>query len=118
MRDVPFDVFPEFAPPLVEVQTEAPGLSALEVESLVSVPLESALTGVPGVATHSIEVRARPLVGRADPGAVDADLMEARQLVQERLARVAARAAGRRPRTGAAVSALVAQPRDEDRHDL
>ncbi len=32
------DVFPEFAPPLVEIQTEAPGLSTTEVESLVSCP--------------------------------------------------------------------------------
>ena len=41
----PLDVFPEFAPPLVEIQTEAPGLSSVEVESLVTVPLESALNG-------------------------------------------------------------------------
>ena len=45
---MPLDVFPEFAPPLVEIQTEAPGLSTEEVESLISVPLENALNGTPG----------------------------------------------------------------------
>ena len=44
-RETPLDVFPEFAPPLVEIQTEAPGLSTPEVESLVTVPLENALNG-------------------------------------------------------------------------
>ena len=41
------DVFPEFAPPKVEVQTLALGLTAAEVEELVTVPLEQALNGVP-----------------------------------------------------------------------
>jgi CzcA family heavy metal efflux pump len=87
VRSVPFDVFPEFAPPLIEVQTEAPGLSALETESFVSVPIESALTGVPDVAT----IRSKSVLGLSSvvlilkPGS---DLMQARQLVQERLARV------------------------------
>jgi CzcA family heavy metal efflux pump len=44
------DVLPEFAPPQIVIQTEAPGLVAEEVESLVSLPLESALNGTPGVA--------------------------------------------------------------------
>ena len=48
-QNTPLDVFPEFAPPLVEIQTEAPGLSTGEVESLVTVPLENALNGVPGL---------------------------------------------------------------------
>src|SRR5438093_4693910 len=43
------DAFPEFAPPQVIVQTEAPGLSAQEVEQLVTLPLEQAIAGVPGL---------------------------------------------------------------------
>ena len=46
---MPVDVFPEFAPPRVEIQTICLGLSAEEVESLVSVPLEQGLTGVLGL---------------------------------------------------------------------
>lgn len=41
----PLDIFPEFAPPQVEVQTEAAGFSAEEVEALVTIPLEYALNG-------------------------------------------------------------------------
>ena len=48
LRDVPVDVFPEFAPPRVEIQTICLGLSPAEVEQLVTVPLENALNGVPG----------------------------------------------------------------------
>src|SRR5262245_15754926 len=47
----PLDVFPEFAPPIVEVQTEAPGFSAEDVEALVKTPLERALGGLPRVTT-------------------------------------------------------------------
>ena len=46
-NDVPLDVFPEFAPPRVEIQTEAPGLSTEEVDSLVTVPIENSLNGIP-----------------------------------------------------------------------
>ena len=49
LGDMPVDVFPEFAPPRVEVQTEALGLSTTEVEALVSVPLEDLLNGTPGL---------------------------------------------------------------------
>src|SRR5512144_2937889 len=49
LRGMPVDVFPEFAPPRVEVQTPCLGLSAQEVEALVSVPLEQALNGVEGL---------------------------------------------------------------------
>lgn len=47
----PVDVFPEFAPPRVEIQTEAPGLSSTEVETLVSAPIEQVLVGVTGLQT-------------------------------------------------------------------
>ena len=45
LRQMPVDVFPEFAPPRVEIQTLALGMSAAEVESLVTIPLEQALSG-------------------------------------------------------------------------
>lgn len=83
-RKAPLDVFPEFAPPLVEIQTEAPGLSTEEVESLVSIPLENALNGVPWVRT----IRSKSVLGLSSVVLLfeeGTDLMRARQLVQERL---------------------------------
>src|SRR5262245_5144969 len=59
LRQAPLDVFPEFAPPLVEVQTEAPGLSTEEVEALVTIPLENALNGTAGVTT----IRSKSVLG-------------------------------------------------------
>jgi len=82
---MPMDVFPEFAPPLVEIQTEAPGLSAEEVELLVTVPLENALNGVSWLET----IRSKSVQGLSSVVLIlqeGADLMRARQLVQERLA--------------------------------
>ena len=46
---MPVDVFPEFSPPKVEIQTFSLGLTATEVEEFVTVPLEQALNGVPGL---------------------------------------------------------------------
>ncbi len=85
---VPLDVFPEFAPPLVEIQTEAPGIATEDVESLITVPIENAVNGIPFVQT----VRSKSVLGLSsvrmifEPGT---DLLTARQLVQERLALVA-----------------------------
>jgi CzcA family heavy metal efflux pump len=84
LRNSSVDVFPEFAPPKVEVQTLSMGLSASAVEELVTVPLEQALYGVPGLDV----MRSRSVPDLSDivlifkPGT---DLILARQLVSERL---------------------------------
>jgi len=81
------DVFPEFAPPKVEIQTLSLGLSAAAVEELVTVPLEHALNGLPGLDV----MRSRSVPDLSDivlifkPGT---DLILARQLVQERVSAV------------------------------
>src|SRR4029453_11168836 len=87
-NNAPFDVFPEFAPPLVEIQTEAPGLSSSDVEALISVPLEAALTGVPGLDV----LRSKSVLGLSSVVLIfenGTERIPARQLVQERVARVA-----------------------------
>ncbi|MGH8885215.1 MAG: efflux RND transporter permease subunit [Egibacteraceae bacterium] len=79
------DVLPEFAPPYVEVQTEALGLSAEEVEQLITVPLEADLLN--GVAWLD-EIRSESVPGLSsivlifEPGT---NLLRARQVVSERL---------------------------------
>ena len=86
-RDVPLDVFPEFAPPMVEIQTEAPGLSTEEVESLVTVPIETAVNGVPGLMT----LRSKSVLGLSSVQILferGADVIRARQMVGERIAQV------------------------------
>ncbi len=88
VRQTPIDVFPEFAPPYVEVQTEVPGLSTAEVEALVTVPIENALNGTPWVQTS----RSKSVMGLSsivlffEQGI---NLQAARQMVQERLTLVA-----------------------------
>jgi len=87
LRDAPVDVLPEFSPPYVAIQTEALGLSAAEVEQLITVPLEGdLLNGVAWIDT----IRSESVDGLSsillifEPGT---NLLEARQLVQERLTR-------------------------------
>jgi len=90
IRTTPLDVFPEFAPPLVEIQTEAPGLSTEEVESLISVPLENAVNGTSWLKT----LRSKSVLGLSSVVCIfeeGTDLMRALQLVQERVATVAPR---------------------------
>jgi Cu/Ag efflux pump CusA len=86
-RGMPVDVFPEFAPPRVEVQTTCLGLSAEEVETLITIPLEQALNGLPSldVMRSKSAPQLSSIVMIFDRGT---DLMNARQLVQERLATV------------------------------
>ncbi len=50
-KDLPVDVFPEIREPRVVVQTEAGGLTAEEVEQRVTIPIEAAMNGIPGVRT-------------------------------------------------------------------
>src|SRR4051794_5252517 len=85
MRQMPLDVVPEFSPLTLQVRTEALGLSAAEVESLITVPLEAdLLIGVPSL--KSIESESITGVSSIDmlfePGT---DLMRARQMVDERM---------------------------------
>ena len=85
LRDAPVDVLPEFTPPYAEIQTEALGLSADEVEQLITVPLEAdLLNGVEGVEV----IRSESLPGLSSIVLVfeqGTDIYRARQLVEERL---------------------------------
>src|SRR5258708_2757409 len=84
VHEAPWDVFPEFAPPQIVVQTTAPGLSAEQVEQLVTVPIEALVNGVPAM---------RILRSSSAPGLSvvtvifedGADVLTSRQLVTERL---------------------------------
>lgn len=50
-QSAPLDVFPDFVPSTVDIQTEAPGFTAQQVEQLVTKPIENAVNGSPGLAT-------------------------------------------------------------------
>ncbi|MBD2772085.1 efflux RND transporter permease subunit [Iningainema tapete] len=81
---MPLDVLPAFAPPQVEIQTEAPGLAPEELESLVTLPIESAINGTPGVTA----VRSSSAAGISAVKVIfnlGTDIYQARQLVTERL---------------------------------
>jgi CzcA family heavy metal efflux pump len=51
MRTAPLDVFPEFVPSTVDIQTEAPGFTSQQVEQLVTKPIENAVNGATGLAS-------------------------------------------------------------------
>lgn len=84
LHKMPIDVFPEFAPPKVEIQTEGPGMTAVEIEELITNPMEQQLRGTPNVEY----VRSGSTVGLSSIVMIfkqGTDLMLARQQVQERL---------------------------------
>lgn len=89
LRGMPVDVLPEFSPPYVEIQTEALGLSAEEVEQMITVPMEQDLLA--GVAWLDV-IRSESVPGLSsvlvyfEPGT---DLYRARQMVTERMSQAA-----------------------------
>jgi len=87
LRNSSVDVFPEFAPPKVEIQTLSLGLAPSSVEELVTVPMEQALVGLPGldVMRSKSVTDLSQIVLIFKPGT---DLILARQLVAERMATV------------------------------
>ena len=88
LRTARYDVFPNFAPPQVSIQTEAPGLSPEQVEQLVTTPIENALVGVSGVQrvrSGSIQGLSVITVIFQNTGSIYLD----RQLVAERLGTLA-----------------------------
>lgn len=86
LRNTPVEVLPEFTPPRVEIQAEALGLSAGEVEQLITAPLEADLLNQ---VAWIDEIRSESVPGLSsiemvfEPGT---DILDARQMVQERLA--------------------------------
>ena len=87
VRAMPVDVFPEFAPPKVEIQTICIGLSAEEVEQLVTVPIEQSLAGIEGLETIRSKsvIQLSQVVLLFKPGTNE---LKARQLVAERIAQI------------------------------
>ncbi|MGH3119056.1 MAG: efflux RND transporter permease subunit, partial [Gaiellales bacterium] len=84
LTNMPVDVFPEFAPPRVEIQTEGQGMSSAEVEDLITNPMELVLMGTPELDV----MRSRSVNGLSQIVLQfnrGTDLLHARQLVQERL---------------------------------
>jgi CzcA family heavy metal efflux pump len=89
-RHAKLDVLPDFAPPQVEIQTEAPGFAPDQVELLVTLPIETALGGVAGLQA----LRSESIQGLSVITAVfrdDVDLFKARQVVAENLADIGPR---------------------------
>jgi CzcA family heavy metal efflux pump len=87
------DVFPEFAPPEVSIQTEAPGFAPEQVEELVTQPIENSINGVTGIES----MRSRSIQGLSFVRVVfrdDTDIYLDRQLVSERLSAAASQLPG------------------------
>jgi CzcA family heavy metal efflux pump len=80
----PLDVFPEFVPSQVDIQTEAPGFAPQQVEELVTKPVENAVNGAAGLATlRSESIPGLSVVTITFADGVDVHV--ARQGISERL---------------------------------
>ncbi|MGA8380041.1 MAG: efflux RND transporter permease subunit [Stellaceae bacterium] len=85
LRRADYDVFPEFAPPIVTVDTIVPGLAAQDVATLVTTPIEDAVSGAPGLT----KLRSQSVAGLSVVSAIfrgSTDLYQDRQFVAERIA--------------------------------
>jgi CzcA family heavy metal efflux pump len=83
-RDAPLDVFPDFVPSEVDIQTEAPGFSPQQVEELITKPVENAVNGAAGLAT----LRSESIPGLSNVTLTFADNVDvhiAREGISERL---------------------------------
>jgi CzcA family heavy metal efflux pump len=88
LRTAPLDVFPDFVPSTVEIQTEAPGMTAEQVEQLVTRPIENTVNGATGLAT--LRSQSIPGLSVISIQFLDKiDLYNARQGIAERLGGVA-----------------------------
>ncbi len=84
IRSAPLDVFPDFVPSTVDIQTEAPGFTAQQVEELVTKPIENAVNGATGLST----IRSESIPGLSVINiqfSDNIDLYNARQGISERL---------------------------------
>ena len=84
LKTIPIDAFPDVTTVQVQVITEAPGLAPVEVERLVTFPIEVQMTGLPGI----VDVRSLSKFGLSMVTVVFQDRVDsyfARQLVLERL---------------------------------
>jgi hypothetical protein len=112
LRRMPVNVYPEILPVTVRVQTETLGLSAEEVEQLITVPIEAdLLTGAPWMDVMRSE--SVPGLSSVELQFKDGtDPMHARQVVQERLTQAHALPNVSKPPDAAA--ALIHESRDAD----
>lgn len=84
------DIFPEFSPKQVVIQTEAPGLSSEQVETRVTQAVEQSIAGLMGLK----QVRSESIQGLSIVTALfdeSSDLYRNRQMITERLSRLATR---------------------------
>ena len=92
-RSAPLDVFPDFVPSTVDIQTEAPGFTAEQVEQLVTTTIENAVNGANGIAT----LRSQSIPGLSVINIQFSDninLFNARQGISERLSELWQQPAG------------------------
>ena len=90
LRQLTIDAVPDLTPVQVQVLTRSPALGPIEVEQFVTFPIEASLSGLPGLR----ELRSVSRYGLSAVTAIfedSIDIYRARQLVSERLARVAER---------------------------